>query len=223
MKKGNGPRRFALLSPGVFSPGRGLGLPPGSVWEPGCCSPGCQQGAPEGQRGRYQYCGLPRAKVLRHPDLTSLGPQSPPPYNDKMGEPHPSGYSGLPSPRRACQHGKQTPNPRAAEREEKIARSLAPHLCTPVNSFCSEPLAPETTSLETPGGPLEPQPPAVPSWAGQVPFCSSLRQPNLPNQRAWEGGNPSSCHPRGQRALSKSLAAHPHWAHRFQSRPSGGP
>ena len=68
------------------------------------------------------------------------------------------------------------------------AGPAAPHLCTPVSSPCLNPLAPETTSPEQPGGPQEPQPPAVPSQASQVPLCSSLRQPNRPNQRTWGGG-----------------------------------
>lgn len=80
-----------------------------------------------------------------------------------------------------------------------MAGPAAPHLCTPVDSPYLDPLAPEATSPEPPGGPLEPQPPVVPSRAGQGLFCSSLRQPNLPNQSAWEG-RPSSLLPTGAKS-----------------------
>lgn len=71
------------------------------------------------------------------------------------------------------------PQPQTAEREGKEggrANSSSPlRTC---QSPCLEPWAPETTSLERPGGHLEPQPPAGPSWAGRVLLCSSPRQPN---------------------------------------------
>lgn len=59
-----------------------------------------------------------------------------------------------------------------------MAVPTAPHLCTPVHSPYLDALAPESTSPEPPGGPLEPQPPMVlprpPPTSPQAKFLSSL-------------------------------------------------
>lgn len=120
-----------------------------------------------------------------------------------MGKPSPSGYSGVSSPGPASQHSKHplTPGSSKKKRWQACQPPTSAHLSTPAQTPWHQ--KPLPRAMWRPSG--EQQPPAVPSWAGQVPLCSSLRQPNMPNQRVWEGGDPPSCHPQGQRAQSPWL------------------
>lgn len=187
MKKGNLPAPHQAGLPAQPSgPQSGRWQLPGQSRGAGTLLSRLPAGGARGQPGGNQCSRASLGEgpeASRTPALWASASRPPLPYSDSVGKPT-LRLLGASLPSWSTE----------GSREGRWAGN--PHLCTPVNSPGLDSLAPETTSPELPEGPWSPSH----LWSLLGRPCSSLRQPNPPNQSAGRG--PSSCHPQGHCALS---------------------